>query len=55
MAATLATIAAEVQGAGLGNPATLVVGEVVSLHSLLGWFVHDKRSVEAKSVPAEAP
>ncbi len=55
VAATLATITAEVQGAGLGNPATLVVGEVVSLHTLLGWFVHDKRSVEAKSVPVETP
>lgn len=34
--ATLATIAAEVARAGLGVPATLVVGEVVGLHAQLG-------------------
>jgi uroporphyrin-III C-methyltransferase len=35
---TLATIAAEVERAGLGAPATLVVGEVVRLRERLSWF-----------------
>lgn len=36
--ATLATIAAEVVRAGVGSPATLVVGEVVALREQLNWF-----------------
>jgi uroporphyrin-III C-methyltransferase len=35
---TLATIAAEVERAGLGAPATLIVGEVVRLRERLRWF-----------------
>ena len=35
---TLATIAADVERAGLGAPATLVVGEVVRLRERLSWF-----------------
>ena len=29
--------------AELANPATLVIGQVVSLHPTLDWFIHDKR------------
>ncbi|GAB4204776.1 MAG: hypothetical protein OHK0022_30210 [Roseiflexaceae bacterium] len=36
--ATLATIAEEAARAGLGAPATLVIGEVVRLHGQLRWF-----------------
>jgi uroporphyrin-III C-methyltransferase len=35
---TLATIAADVERAGLSAPATLVVGEVVRLRAQLSWF-----------------
>jgi uroporphyrin-III C-methyltransferase len=35
---TLATIAADVARAGLGSPATLVIGEVVRLRGQLAWF-----------------
>jgi uroporphyrin-III C-methyltransferase len=41
--ATLATLALEARKAELGNPATLVIGQVVSLHPTLDWFIHDKR------------
>ncbi|HEU4322880.1 MAG TPA: uroporphyrinogen-III C-methyltransferase [Roseiflexaceae bacterium] len=36
--ASLATIADAVARAGLGSPATLVIGEVVRLREQLGWF-----------------
>ena len=41
--ATLETIALEARKAELANPATLVIGQVVSLHPTLDWFIHDKR------------
>lgn len=41
--ATLETIALEAREVKLANPATLVVGQVVSLHPTLDWFIHDKR------------
>lgn len=36
--ATLATIGAAADGAGLESPALFVVGDVVALHSSLAWF-----------------
>lgn len=38
VAGTLATIADDVAQAGLGSPATLVIGEVVRLRDTLAWF-----------------
>jgi uroporphyrin-III C-methyltransferase len=47
---TLATIAADVAGAGLGAPATLIVGEVVRLRAQLSWF----DTMERLAMPSQA-
>jgi uroporphyrin-III C-methyltransferase len=49
---TLATIAADVERAGLTAPATLVVGEVVRLREQLSWF---DRLEQRKTVPSNTP
>ncbi len=48
--ATLGTIAEAVRAAGLGTPATLVIGEVVRLRDNLRWF-----DVLPAAIPAEEP
>jgi uroporphyrin-III C-methyltransferase len=50
---TLATIAADVARAGVGAPATLVVGEVVRLRQQLSWFDVLARQQAPLTVPAE--
>jgi uroporphyrin-III C-methyltransferase len=50
VAATLATIAAEVERAEIGAPATLVVGEVVRLRERISWF----DTLERGALPAPA-
>jgi uroporphyrin-III C-methyltransferase len=51
VAGTLATIAADVERAGLAAPATLVIGEVVRLRDQLSWF--DTLEQVATSVGAQ--
>jgi uroporphyrin-III C-methyltransferase len=50
---TLATIAADVAQAGLGAPATLVIGEVVRLRERLSWFDVLARAETPVAAPAE--
>jgi uroporphyrin-III C-methyltransferase len=50
---TLATIAEEAERAGLGAPATLVVGEVVRLRQRLSWFDTLAQIDIPVAVPAE--
>src|SRR5262245_56359929 len=53
VAGTLATIAADVERAGLTAPATLIVGEVVRLREQISWFGTLTRVAEPAPVAAE--
>ena len=48
--ATLATLAAEVAGAGLQSPCLTIVGEVVRLRDELAWFDAGRRA-EPETLP----
>src|SRR5262249_17306885 len=46
--ATLGTLAAEVEGAGVGAPAVIVVGEVVARREVLAWL--ERRPLHGRTV-----